>query len=419
VEYRDFVIRIDRDGRGYRASVLASPAGEGSAPFVPPFDRESLSKLRESLHVAMRRTPAKPDGDDSDAITMESAKQVGAELHRALLRDKVKELFDRSLSAGPAAGLRLKLRFDLTDADSAWLAELPWELLRDPAKPTSLALNPSTPVVRYLEMEGSRALERFAPPLRVLAVAANPIGSRPLDLAAEQQRFIEVSGDGARVKVDFLPKATLGALVDRLQGERFHVLHFMGHGGFEAGSRRAALLFETARGLAEAVTGDALANNLQGHSWLQLAVLNACQSGDHRATESNDPFIGVATTLVQAGLPAVVAMRGSISNRGATAFSKSLYSALAQGEPIDAAVTQARRAISPNATTSLEWSVPMLFLRSGDGRLFALEPARPPEISPALPSSSNSQVSAQNYFEKVNAEIFQISGTINKAKDHP
>lgn len=386
MEYRDFVVRIDRDGKGYRARVLASPAGEGWAPFVPPFDRELLSGLRESLQAAIRPAAVKSSGGEPDGLAIEQAKQVGAELYRALLGGRVKELFDRSLSASPTNGLRLKLRFDLTDADSAWLAELPWELLRDPEKPTSLALNPSTPVVRYLEMEGSRALEQFAPPLRVLAAAANPIGTRPLDLEAEQRRLAEVSGDGSQVKVDFLPKATLGALVERLQGERFHALHFMGHGGFEARSRRAALLFETARGLAEAVTGNALANDLQGQSWLQLVVLNACHSGDHRATESNDPFIGVATTLVQSGLPAVVAMRDSISNRGATAFGKSLYYSLVQGDPIDTAVTQARRSISPNATTSLEWSVPMLFLRSGDGRLFAA-PDRPP-IEPPEPLRS-------------------------------
>ena len=57
-------------------------------------------------------------------------------------------------------------------------------------------------------------------------------------------------------------------------------------------------------------------------------------------------------------------------DQGAISFSKSLYSSLVQGDPIDAAVTLARKAVSPDCLASLEWSVPLLFLRVSDGRLF-------------------------------------------------
>ena len=91
----------------------------------------------------------------------------------------------------------------------------------------------------------------------------------------------------------------------------------------------------------------------------------------------HEPFAGVATTLVQAGLPAAVAMRSSISDPGAIAFSKCFYGGLAKGEPVDVAVTHGRRMIAPDCTDSLEWSVPMLFLRPGDARLFAERPESP------------------------------------------
>jgi len=61
--YRDFVVRIDRDGGAYRSHVVSSPGGEGSAPFVPPVARESLVALQTSLDHAMRDiAAASPDG---------------------------------------------------------------------------------------------------------------------------------------------------------------------------------------------------------------------------------------------------------------------------------------------------------------------------------------------------------------------
>ncbi|MFO7634923.1 MAG: hypothetical protein R6W76_20420 [Caldilinea sp.] len=42
------------------------------------------------------------------------------------------------------------------------------------------------------------------------------------------------------VRVQRLPQATFAALAERLDTEAVHVLHFVGHGVFEAGDLRAA-----------------------------------------------------------------------------------------------------------------------------------------------------------------------------------
>ncbi len=380
----EFVVKIDHEGDGYRSHVLASPGGHGSAPFVPPVTPEALAKMRGALDRAIRDAawtvpPASGKADPALAL----AAKAGTDLYAALFRDRVRELFDFSRGRGAASGLRLKLRFDLTRSGSAWLIELPWELLRQPGRATWLSLDPKSSLVRYVELQGAESRGRFVHPLRVLAVSADPIGGHPLDLEAERQLIARVAEVSGTVEVIPLPGATLGAVVERLSRDEFHVLHFMGHGGIDPATARAVLLFEGRSGEAEPVSGEALANILQGCSCLWLAVLNACHSGELRRGENgDDPFAGIATTLVSAGLPAAVAMRDVVSDRAAINFSHSFYAALAGGQPLDAAVTGARRAMAPDSTRSLEWSVPVLFMREWDGRFFARDEVPPEGLAP-------------------------------------
>ena len=382
-EYQDFEIEIHRGEEGYRANVLDSPAGTGSAPFVPPVDQIGLTGLRASVQQVIRGA-ARDLGSSGGAQgnSADQAQEIGPALYKALFWGKVKELFDQSIEPLGAAdrGLRVKLRFDLRTSDS-WLGDLPWELLRHPEQPAPLAMSPRTPLVRFLVGGITWPSLPFEPPLQVLAAAANPVGSQRLDLEAECIRLEAAAGDSSKVRVTFLRHATLDALGQSIRAGRFHVLHFMGHG--ESAAQGSALHFERSGGFAESVSGLALAGNFQDDPRLRLVVLNACHGGE--VSGGADPFFGVATTLVQAGLPAAVAMQAAISDRGAVAFTTSLYESLASGDPIDAAVTQARRAISPNWQASLEWSVPVLFLRVPDGRLFRTVEAPPPPAPTLLP----------------------------------
>jgi hypothetical protein len=90
-----------------------------------------------------------------------------------------------------------------------------------------------------------------------------------------------------------------------------------------------------------------------------------------------DPFSGVASSLLRSGLPAVIGMQTEITDEAAITFSDRLYTALAQGFPIDAALAQARRAIFA-AGRDVEFGTPVLFMRVADGRLFDVSGAPPP-----------------------------------------
>ena len=109
----------------------------------------------------------------------------------------------------------------------------------------------------------------------------------------------------------------------------------------------------------------------QRHS-LRLVVLNACE-GAKGGRE--DILSSTAATLVQSGLPAVLAMQYDITDGAAVELAESFYDALAAGVPVDTAVTEARNAVSLANEHSLEWGTPVLYLRSADGNLFILPPS--------------------------------------------
>ena len=99
-----------------------------------------------------------------------------------------------------------------------------------------------------------------------------------------------------------------------------------------------------------------------------------------------DPYAGVATTLVELGVPAVVAMQFEISDEAAIVFAEELYmNLIGRQDPIDAAVAEARKAVY-SEVDEIEWATPVLFLRDPDVQLFdfAAGGAAAPAAGPPL-----------------------------------
>ncbi len=79
---------------------------------------------------------------------------------------------------------------------------------------------------------------------------------------------------------------------------------------------------------------------------------------------------GIAPALLKERIPAVVANQYGIQDRCAIAFTRAFYQALAGGLPIERAVAAGRIAIYNTDNHGRDWGVPVLYLRTGDGRLF-------------------------------------------------
>ncbi|HVR98697.1 MAG TPA: CHAT domain-containing protein, partial [Thermoanaerobaculia bacterium] len=249
-----------------------------------------------------------------------------------------------------------------------------------------------TPILRHMRLPLATGSPPAASPLRLLVVSSQPRSMSHLSLEDERGKIDETLGRLPGVETVPLYNPDIETLRDVLLQQEFHVCHFMGHGGFDARSGQGTLYFADSHGAPVPVTGSLLASHLAGHDSLRLVFLNAC---DTARTRSGAPFAGVATALLRAGLPAVLAMQRPIRDGSALELSRTVYRRLALGDPIDAAVTEGRLAIARGHGALLEWGTPVLFSRVEDGHLFAApEPVPAPHPRRSAPLFAAAAVAA-------------------------
>jgi hypothetical protein len=361
--YLDFELRIeDLGGDRYRATVVNMPLGEGagqvSNEFRLPFAPDELSRM---LAVVSGRANV------SLAEQLRTAREFGERLFQAVFAGPIYTVYFSSRDrARTAQGLRIKLGLD----NAGDLAVLPWELLRDP-QIDYLALSRMTPLVRHPRRLATRPMPVFRPPLRILVMISSPSDLPPVDAEAEWQNVLAATEQlRARglLELERIEEATLRALQRRLRSREFHVFHYIGHSMFDPGTGQGVLALEDPHGDGSSVPvrAEDLARELSEENTIRLVVLNSCQSA---VAQEQDPFAGLASSLVARGLPAVVAMQWLIADDAARVFAEELYRAVAEGLPVDAAVSEARRAIS-HLSSGIAWATPVLFMRATDGMLF-------------------------------------------------
>ncbi len=360
--YLDFDIAVELYDDGTLVSrVLSSPVGEYEVEVEWPFTAQDIEILAlKAVPVAqVRRVPGRGDVD--------RVRDFGRRLYKTVFADGVGTLLERSLDEAERQQKGLRFRFRLGDAEQ--LASVPWEYLYSDRLNRFLAVSIDTPVVRYLDLPRPIYPLLVAPPLRVLVVMSNPRGTAELNVEGEWARVKAAMSDlekSGQVSLNRLGRATLDELRNALRENEYHVLHFIGHGGFDERAHQGLLYFETEDGSDDEVTTEILGTIIHDHRSIRLAVLNSCEGG--RRT-SIDPFSGMASGLVTQGLAAVVAMQFEITDRSATRFACQFYEAMADGYPVDAAVSEARKSLFTDRS-GVEWGTPVLYLRSPDGRVF-------------------------------------------------
>ena len=332
--------------------------------------------------VAMQPPPVGELEEADSAWTQEQIQHLGERLFHAVFHGGLLSIFRASLeeARGRNQGLRIRLRLK----DAPELARLPWEYLYDSTHRRFFALSRTTPVVRYLELPDPTPGPAAELPLRILVLIANPKDLPRLDSDREWELLEEAlagSQERGLVELRRLGKPTLSSLQRELRRFRPHIFHFIGHGFFQEEQQEGALMLETDQGQSQAVGSRQLGILLHDAS-LRLAFLNACRGA---ATSLSNPFSGVAQNLVQQGVAAVVAMRHEISDETAIGLTAELYSALADGYPVDASLAEARKSLSGQST--MQWGTPILFQRSPDGHLFASPSRGAEQPGVGLPAS--------------------------------
>ena len=310
----------------------------------------------------------------------------GQALFRTLLAD------DELLKAWGEARGRSKQRRIRLRIDPPELHALPWELLRDGTE--LIAADADTPFSRYLAIGKEWGHALADRPMRVLAVISNPNDLRAkydlpaadveLETSTLREALSPAPGTGVEpgVRLDFLsPPITFARLEAQLRNG-YHVLHFIGHGGFNAQQQQAALYFENDDRTAQRVIDADFAGMLDRlQAPPQLVVLAACQSARQSLREV---FTGLGPRLVQIGLPAVVAMQADVTMLTTRQFTATFYRQLLAHGTIDLAMNEARSTLI--TTGRYDAAVPVLFMRLRDGRLWSEAPrAAAPSIEPPSP----------------------------------
>lgn len=375
IQYIDFDIRIERREDAYRAVVLNSPAGEAETQFQLPWlgsDLDNLIRRMGHLRGGIRRL---------ESPESETARIFGSGLFNALFSNAVRSCFESSRSClKESSGLRLRLRL----SEVPELLDVPWEFLYDPEADRFLILSVETPLVRYIDLPHVARPLQVQPPLEIIAVISSPRDYRPLDVVREWEKLKQALSDlekNGLVRLHCLESATLANLHRQLRRQACHIFHFIGHGIFDEAAQDGILLFEDEGNRGRPVTGRELGTLFYDYrSSMRLVMLNACEGA---RTSRSDPFAGAAQSLVQKGIPAVIAMQFEISEEAAITLAHEFYSALSEGYPVDAALSEARKSIytqSAEYTSNVEWGTPVLYMRSPDGIIFDIQAhPSPPE----------------------------------------
>lgn len=314
-------------------------------------------------------------------------RRLGRDLFRAIFPEKIGELFHRAYQ---------KVRMDYNNDRARWLRVVietdeeaeahKWPLEFLFSQEDGIFLASEKPAIAFSRRSrldipfDQNRLEPKDPPIRVLLVISKPpklAGVISSVVLNDINQWINVVSEGDEEnnerKIDV---RVLGRVDDfeRQQGidygfafldepatwKNLHtlmassewlpdVLHFIGHGKYESDSREGSLaLCRVDNDEAEWCSSSDLKHLFtQYQPWLVL--LQACE-GAFSGTEPG--FMSMADQMFRLGIPAVVAMQFSITNKFASLFAEGFYEALRKGKDIDEAVQEGRYKI----TTEGKWS---------------------------------------------------------------
>ncbi|MFN8304082.1 MAG: tetratricopeptide repeat protein [Saprospiraceae bacterium] len=289
------------------------------------------------------------------------------------LRAALSEALDSQPATGPGYLDRLRddarvrpVYLHLNAHDEAdELLNLPWHLLAEGC--------PNLFISKGLPLRGQQDLAEYAPdlplPLKVLVMVAAPdhSGAGRLDYEAEEKIMLDALSPLVRsgeVELSFTDDGSLASLQRSLAENRYHVLYFSGHSSYGARNPgeapEATLLLEDEYSMAAAPTSAAdFAAVLAADESRRpgLVLLSSCQSAQG-GTEGG--FRGVAYRLMQAGVPAVIAMGWSVTDFWATHFAGAFFAALAARDTLGQAFNKALEA----GRKPFEPSLPAVFFAS-------------------------------------------------------
>jgi hypothetical protein len=307
-------------------------------------------------------------------------------LHEAIFAGEVRDLTTRLAALAADQKQRLLLRFMIEDPT---LQAVPWEAACRPQSNLGFL----AAAADLISARGVNSVDPWQPRELRRALVVLPVLAIP-DRAALQGLEAVLAEHVASGAVELLPAIEGDAarhpiLFERLRsGPSPHVLHFLGHGGFDGQRNPVIRLADDPDGEKTLLPIEVFAEELRAcFDNMRLIYLQACSGGRPGV------FASAAELLIRAGVDAVIAhlwpVRAETARAAAQDFYAHLVGARAGQGDVGASSQAARRSL---LALGAEAFSPALFLRGSDAQLFDLEDRRlrPPRSGGAKPRASAS-----------------------------
>ena len=354
----------------------------------------SLQRIDATVRVALRFNRSDSESDvapilglaafDLDALRALSGdrKEYGRLLSQCLFADpKVKSAFERGCVMADSLDMPVRLRI-VIDKSAADLHSLVWEALCDVDSGEWLATRERMLLSRFISRDDWRPVTlRAKNEMRALVAIASPFnvgnyqpGGRvlaPVDVAVETQRATVGLGTIPATILGGKGTATLTNILVKLR-EGYDILLLVCHGAFIDG--KPLLYLEDDVGSVAVVQGADLATRLSELKQRpRLVVLASCESAGTGAEPSSTDegvLAALGPRLAEAGIPAVVAMQGSITMQTAGKFLSVFFEELQTDGQLDRAMAVARGDVRSRS----DWWMPVLFMSLKNGRIWWYTP---------------------------------------------
>jgi hypothetical protein len=343
------------------AVVYASFGPDTAIELIPCNLIANLQTFRDCLKKAAGGFGLRPTADE---LT-----DFGRKLFKFAMQNKLLNVYDRL----PAEYVRIQILSNQSELQS-----LPWEYLQEPNSPAGP--NNNRGVIRIVPTIGKpqptpRKLNKKK--LRLLFAFADPTDQGPVaweEIHATILREFKSRLPEKSFEVDVIEGATVEALTKAFLSKPYDIFHFNGHGEIlvDANKREIGhiVLVNSQNKKTQRLSSEHLAALLQGKG-LQLVVLSACNSS---AGDFSKSYAVIAQSLVDCGVPAVVANQFPVSNSIAATFASGLYRNLLLTGDIDRAVADGRLVLAMQPVVGncaqIEWGIPTLYRHSGASKIF-------------------------------------------------
>lgn len=347
IEY--FNLDLREETEGFSAHLLDCNDNEiAKNDFILDEDPQTFQKLEDIV--------GKDISENADHIA-----KFGSELFNKVFKDEILERYKSAMDSGNF--FRINLIFN---RDDAFLLSIPWEFMNDGTNFLSAFSNIS--LSRTIRESNERKEITIDGQINMLVVISNPD-----DLLEEERLKIElekvnianaVSSSSSNIKLDFEENASLKSIQNCLDSNEYHILHYIGHAVYSEESERGHLVLEDDQGNKKLVDNETIADLLSGYPTLKLIVLSGCQTAK---SSENKSFRDLSTPLLVKGIPSIVSMQYSIIDESAIDFAKKFYWGISNGQPVDKAITNARKELLINkGNNCVDFGTPVIFTTNPD-----------------------------------------------------